>query len=305
MRYLCVAAAVALFTVGVTTAGRPADFCVKHPANPNCVTTSTTTTSTSELFFDGGFDTGDLSQWPSISDANGASVQTQTTFNSPYAMRCDVDDVPDTSVWGDACMVERNYGDPWEQEGSDTWYRMQVYFSSNVIPQDSSGLHDFAEYHDAPCCPTSAASPMLAMEGWDVPVGGPPGFLLKWTGGSTASPTVEWERDVYGSGRDDFPSYQADHWYDMVWHVKWSQSAAVGFVEWWIEGRQVTPPPSGKDASGNSWPAHFPTLFRNPNDGTSNPVRFQVGVYRRTTPNIETVFVDGAKVGATRAAVGG
>jgi hypothetical protein len=140
------------------------------------------------------------------------------------------------------------------------------------------------------------------MEGWEVPFGGRPSFLFRWVGGDPADPTWVWARDSGYNGSDDFPSLQYDHWYEWVWHVKWSQYASVGYVEWWIDGRKVVPTPSGKDAYGKPFPSRYPTLWRL-SDGSSSGVRFQVGVYRKTKTYPETIYIDGVKVGPTRESV--
>lgn len=314
-------------------------WCVKHPRHPRCVIQSSTTTvvttttptttvittpsttstvptttvvtttvpTTTEVpptgaYFVGNFDTGNLSQWPDLSNANGAKVVTSPIFGTAgYSLKCTTTNAPDSSVGGDACYVQRGTNDPWQQEGTEAWYRFKLLLPSgndarypgSWSPQGGSGWNMFAEWHEPG---GYGYSPYFGA--W----AGGTCLMMRWVPGNNGN--WLYAKDVDGAG-NPIP-IQKDHWYDMLIHVVWSSSNSRGRVEWWLDGRQAYPTANGKDAYGNPLPATFQTMHPSKTDPSRGASPFwQVGHYRGTATWTDTTYMDGVVVGPTRLSVGG
>ena len=63
-------------------------------------------------------------------------------------------------------------------------------------------------------------------------------------------------------------------WYDIMFHVKWSSSASVGFVEVWVNGNKVVSL------------THTPTLY------TGQTVYLKQGYYRQAQSNVAVIYYD-------------
>ncbi len=237
-------------------------------------------------YFVGGFETGNLSQWPYLGDANGVSVVRAPTFGSgsAYAAKAVTGDDPDSSNSGDASYVEMNsFEHPWQNDGV-AWHRIEVLFPSGTNPSypgtftpspRSVGWNMFMEWHEQGACPASSYAGV-----WNNG-NGTARLLLRLAGGDPADPTLKWIEDA------DLLIY--DHWYEVLVKMDWSSDPNVGHVEWWVDGKQ-------------KFSAHFPTLYKEAN-GCLPGVLFETGHYRKTATWTDTLYWDGVRVGPTRNSV--
>lgn len=127
----------------------------------------------------------------------------------------------------------------------ETWYRQFIMIPSpNVFCNGNSNW--LIEWHVDPNTQSLGGnSPGLMMYGgFPLTSGGtssPPGFVLRWSSGTPATPTYTYWPSADGSGAEAQVAplaYTANQWIDMKWRVIWSTSATVGRVEWWVNGVQ-------------------------------------------------------------------
>jgi hypothetical protein len=257
-------------------------------------TTTTTTAPSAATYFVGDFDTCNLSQWPDLWDASNGRVTalTSPTFGSTCSAKVVTSSAPDSSVAGDASMVNQLYGNTWEQNRADTWYRAQFLLPSGTDPRypgvfrvnqspGQAGWNMFIEWHNPPCssCPGTYTSSEFGLAQYH-----PEGKLgMRVSGGDATNPSTV--------VLVDSAPLLWDHWYDVLVHFVYSPDPNVGLYELWVDGRLVF---SGRAA----------TIYRSP-DGVIRSNRLQVGHYRGTTDWTDTVYVDGVRVGSSRSSLGG
>jgi hypothetical protein len=205
------------------------------------------------------------------------------------------------------------YGNSWEQEGAETWYRMTVLFPNGsdidypgfitISPGDgvSSPWHVFQEWHknddaSAPG-PTSTKMEMAGSA-----------MLFKPMGCTLGSCSTTWwymtnqvQSEANGVGGGTGPiggtpiPMQFNHWYETLVRFKWSPNPAVGEVEWWVDGvlRGL---------------AHRATMSER-SDSVTPGMSYQAGMYRDNavggTHGNETIYIGMMASGPTRASVGG
>lgn len=239
-------------------------------------------------FFRGDFETGDLSQWPELFDAQlqrdppGVQVVRAPRFHRRYAAKVVTLNSPDSSRDGDGSFVEQpGYDVPWTKEGS-VWHRLQVLLPSGKVRRYpgrfriNPGWDMFMEWHNPPCSTCQGSYPSSY-----VGVLRTPHLVLQVAGGQAGNATVKLIRDPR--------RIRYDHWYDIFIRFAYSDSPGDGWYEWWVDGKLV--------ASG-----HTPTLYRLP-DGLIHGNRFSVGHYRRTVEYRDTIYIDGVLVGPTRSSL--
>jgi hypothetical protein len=115
-----------------------------------------------------------------------------------------------------------------------------------------------------------------------------PRIVLRLAGGNQDDP-------IYDSKTCTLPpnSIIKNHWYDFVTHIIWNTDPNKGFVEWWVDGKQICS-------------LNFPTLFKN-RDGTSSYNFFGVYNYRSTPDSsslgYSTYYYDDIAAGPTRKSI--
>jgi hypothetical protein len=232
------------------------------------------------VVWNGDFETGDLSRWPFVE--GDVQVVRTPTFKSRFAGRVTTTNAPDSSVGGDASFLQTGSFDlPWEMNGSDSWYRMQVYLPRGQFTPagSSSGWDMFMEWHNDPGCASSPCkeySPYfgIAQDGRHL--------VLRWVGGDSTKPTFT---TVVARGL-----LRYNHWYDVVVHAVLSPEPKAGYVVWWVDGVRL-------------FRRHLATLFRRP-DGSVSSTQLKVGHYRSTEPTVDVNYIDGVKVGRTARSIG-
>lgn len=232
------------------------------------------------IVWNGDFETGDLSHWPFVE--GDVKVVSSPTFRSRFAAKVTTTNAPDSSVAGDASFLQTgSFTLPWEMNGSNSWYRLQVYLPrGQFTPAGSSAGWDmFMEWHNSPGCNTAACkeySPYfgVAKDGKHL--------MLRWVGGDSTNPTFT---TIVGQGL-----LRYDHWYDVVVHAVLSPDPRAGYVAWWVDGRL-------------KFRRRLATLFRRP-DGSISSTMFKVGHYRSTEPSTDVNYIDGVKIGISARSIG-
>jgi hypothetical protein len=265
----------------------------------------------SSLYFNGDFETGNLSQFVDFHDAHltgsppGVQIHAPG-FSSFYCARLNILDRPDSSVYGDLAMLwdgdgNNSYQLPYLQEGQTTWFRLQILFPDGTDPQypgnvwpaaGSFGI--FYTWHTNPYVVPTAYSTYIGLHG---------GNGIK---GASGDPISILFRPVGGAGEGTFtylyhtngaPQAQENrvpvvwnHWYDIVARITFGKTAVTGSVEWYVDGVAQTG-------------ANCPTIAI-AGDGSVPGVGHEAGYYRGPTkPGTEVVYIDGMRAGPSRASV--
>jgi hypothetical protein len=155
-------------------------------------------------------------------------------------------------------------------------------FTHSVV---SSGWDTIMEWHDDGYhgCGYSTT---VSVWGSDPPV------LMFRPAGGAADPnqTFYWihEKDANGN---DIP-LKFNHWYDIEVHLVFNEDPNLGYAEWYVDGNL-------------RFQKHISTLSMCA-DGQVHPASFQAGLYRGPSrTDTDTIYIDGVKVGSSRAAVSG
>jgi hypothetical protein len=217
--------------------------------------------------FDGGFETGDFSQW----HVQRAAPDRIRLVRSPvaagsWAARFEVrkGDVvaPGDSTGNRAEVYARGSQDRWpDPEGSERYYGWSTF-----IPADY------------PLDPL-----------WQI--------IVQWKGKGSGSPplAIGFQRDLLnvtamrpdGSGTTKVwrGRYKPGQWDRLVMHVRWSPNPAIGFIELWRDGELVLP--------------RMPVAtMRKEADGTGVPNYFKMGLYRSAgIESTQALYQDDARIG--------
>ena len=190
-------------------------------------------------------------------------------------------------------------------EGAERWYRSYVRFPATFQPAPNTDWNWVKEWHNwpnGPCCanlavtvdtdPARGAGERLTMR---VMGGGNATNPIEKTGSPSGNPAAHTDWYVGDA------SLEREHWYDLLTHVKWSSDPSRGLVEWWVDGVLKV----SRQTSTLFWYADNNQNFAGATPG-SGQAYYMEGYYRPgsgTAP--ATVYHDGARIGSTRASVGG
>ncbi|MFM8332472.1 MAG: polysaccharide lyase [Candidatus Methylumidiphilus sp.] len=189
-------------------------------------------------------------------------------------------------------------------EGSEQWYAWSIYFPQNFNP-DPKGWNNLVQWHHTP-------------NGKDDPCEkvGPANIGFNVTYYAKNNESI-WERGYmsFGSHGSADPEcapanmttsgmlplmnpktthLRPNHWYDFVFHVKWSGDPAQGFFEVWLDGNKVIPL------------THASTLY------AGHSANMGIGLYRglstvdSSNPShdfVSTLYIDAIKRGNSYEAV--
>lgn len=257
-------------------------------------------------YFNGNFDTCNLSQWSDFHDAHLPSGV--VTVSSPRyggtgcSARITVTDNPDSSQGGDATVLwagngSNSYDLAWLQNGQSTWFRTQFILPSATfkVSPVGGGWDIIMEWHSNVNIVPSAYSTIVQI----APGGGVPSdpacIQFRPVGGLSQAD----QKFTYLYQTNGAPQTQAnripvlfDHWYDIVVHLTFAKSAAAGgAAEWWINN-------VAQDSVSCA------TLVA-ANNGSVPGVGFEVGLYRGPSqPQTDVIYVDGTIAGPTAASIG-
>jgi Polysaccharide lyase len=287
------AAVLVTLALGLASAARPA-------ASPDAAT----------LHFRGDFESGDFSQWPGLYDLGPKYRPEQSlsrVVDHPAGgkmARIVVSEslAPGNSRSGRMSMLNHDINQPWEREGAETWYRVRLLLPSgrhshypgrfHAVQPVKGGWNTFLSWHEYR---VGSQSPAFGVSTWCRCL------QMKWVGGRGTVYYID-DKNPRTGGRVPL---RFDHWYDILFHVKWSGSPRVGYAEIWADGRKWFGPRM------HGLPARWATLWRHAN-GRPAYTYATVGHYRRNLRQLgmrnygdDTVYVDDFLVGPTRASVGG
>lgn len=259
------------------------------------------------LFFNGDFQTGDLSQWTDFHDAHLASdppgVKVVSRPGGGYMAKVIVPAGTSTSNSGDATFLWHggNYDLPWLQKGSKVWWRQRTVFPDGTNPgypgkftpsqPVSAGWDTYGELHTAKDAGYSTCRMVWGSS--------PPCLMFRPCGGLVGSEQYQWVHEKTGGAADrnsaDKP-LQWNHLYDELIYLELHDDPAVGYAEWWVDGLK-------------QWGGHTPTLTRRA-DGSVPGLGLEAGLYRGQGPNApvrtdtDTIHICDVRVGPTRSSLG-
>jgi hypothetical protein len=169
--------------------------------------------------------------------------------------------------------------------GSGSWVRSEVYIGQAT----SDGVEGHENWYAWSMLTPPAGQPINVYQATDFhPTGsGGPGQT-----GFTISSKAGLLIHVFGEpkpGTTDthqyegkLASYQADHWYDIVFHVLWSKHRSRGFFEVFVDGKRVVPL------------THAATLF-----AVDDGVYMKQGIYTGPESYSMTLVYDGTRRGSS------
>src|SRR5205823_4936713 len=144
-------------------------------------------------------------------------------------------------------------------EGSDAWYRMEIYLASDFTPDGKSGWNELFEFHQYPnnsgvCCSevglgiiSDTQDGGSAIKYNTAPYGR---ISLHILGGGNRTTPVADDTNMndpsvaatYPGGHVTWmkgPNIRRNHWYDVLLHIKWGYESSgpnEGSVTWWLDG---------------------------------------------------------------------
>jgi Polysaccharide lyase len=262
----------------------------------------------SSLFFNGDFNTGDLSQWNDFHDAHlsrtppGIQVVSSPSV-SGAAAKVNVIQAPDTSQWGDATYLWEGSGSnayslPYLQNGRTTWFRFQVAFPDGTNPAfpgkftpASGAISLIEEWHTNPGIVPNAYSSFIGLDHSGGP-GGRPSLIFQTRGGAGEGEMHRYyQTDGAQQTAANRQALKYNHWYDIVTRITFGPTAQTGSIEWYVDGVAQTP-------------ANVPTIAVAAN-GSVPGLGHQIGHYRGPShPGLDVIYIDGLMVGPTRSSLG-
>ena len=248
----------------------------------------------------GDFSTGDLSQWTVLStDAlpGRITVGAAPGVAGAYAGRFEIgadDPSPDPTDPGQQrTEVRATQAQSRGYPGTEVWYGWSVYFPDpgfTTPTENPNQEHPQTFFTQWKRTGGHCGSPNTFFE-----VSSPthPGFFLGVQGGINETDQGSSENcpgTVYHSYR--LSNFTPGRWYDFVFHVKWSSDPAVGFVQVWIDGKNVLPK------------TYDATLYRDWDASSDYGVYLRQGELRIASPgNSSVLYIAGTRVGNNYTAV--
>jgi len=223
------------------------------------------------ILWRGDFETGDFSQWgsPQQKVVGRASIVQSPVRQGRYAARCEVrsgDNNVAGSGSGERCEWMSGQATQ-ADEGVEEWWAWSTYFDPSFSPS-SSGWNYWTQFHN------SGASGQANI-GFFTQQAGNLGLRV-CSGADPANPTMRYH---------SLGTRQNGRWYDIVFHIKWSRSDSVGYVEVWVNGQQLVP----RSMGANLYPNQRAYLKQ--------------GYYRAATNNTAIIYHDGMRRGTSYEAV--
>lgn len=258
------------------------------------------------LLFDGSFRPGTLRPWERVAVA-GSRESAPRSGNLPQDIA--IVQAPGLPrVWAARFSVEPNHIDSQGRHGGlertelvasqqqtgaypgqSAWYAWETYFpgSFRSTPKLAAYIAQakrvgglcgspniaFVVNSDAPRSGTALHTIRVLTSG-----GAIPGNDAQ-SGSTTACPGAVRQAIV-------LTRFKRRHWFHFLVHIGWGTDPVAGFVQVWIDGREVTPV------------IHTPTLYTN-----SEGAYWKQGLYERASPWPASVIQTGVRIGTTMAAV--
>lgn len=224
--------------------------------------------ATNTVLWRGGFEVppGAWGDWKVQAKPGGAEIETATRREGQYAAEFTVapHDIP-IGTSGERAQVYLPQSVTRGFNGEDVWYSWSTLIAHGSVLDPSDWNDLTAWHHTGPTCP---APVHFAINGKTRIL-----RLDTWGGPLNARTCSNPHRRTWKLGTLRF-----GHWYDFVFHVKWSPSPAVGLVEVWVNGKRVVPP------------THAATLY------TGQGVYLKQGLDRGSAKGTAIVFNDGTRI---------
>ena len=234
-------------------------------------------------YFVGNFNTCDFSHWHTQGPANAFRIVPAPTKEGRCAAALTI------GPWASGGLGSPQADGaalwlppaPYGKAGSTVWEHFSVRFASGfqAVPGE---WNLFAQWHnDGGWTKFGQTTAELSNVDWMVSnQNGISRIRMRIMGGSSSAPTTI---------RVDGPRLRTDHWYDFRARTVWSPDPSRGRVQWWLDGKRL-------------YSRHVATLYTRP-DGSVSSVYFILDHYRRHAETTTTIFLDGARLGRTRASV--
>ncbi|MFL5364522.1 MAG: polysaccharide lyase [Myxococcales bacterium] len=186
----------------------------------------------------------------------------------------------------------------WEDEGSDRWYRWQMMWPENYV-----GSYPKWDELGTP----SSRSPAGWVVEWhhDANGGVETGSAPLYFGANDTNIKMCLVDQATSACREnlDLAPLQRGHWHDVVMHAKWSSDPSVGFLEIWVDGKNVLP----KHMTANKYPGMrnymLAGLYRNGHIGDPDLLNPDGSHVYGTDGTPGVVYLDGFIVGRTKESV--
>jgi hypothetical protein len=222
-----------------------------------------------EILWQGGFETGDFSEWDAMQVLPGrATIVADPVRSGGYAARFELraGDNPLPCACGERTeLVERSN----ELPGTVSSWAWSVYFPAEFAVRPG-GRVVFTQWHDYDAGYPPHPAPVVVRV---LNVGGQDRFSLGVRGGPIARPVArDWTLKTIERGR----------WHDLAVRIRWAPDGR-GYIELMIDGSWVVPR------------TYTPTLFA---ENASKGVYFKQGLYRATPTSETTVaYLDATRRG--------
>jgi hypothetical protein len=211
------------------------------------------------------YETGNFRQWTGLQavryDAKVvASPVRQGHYAARFVVRPGDDPLHSSGERAEAFYVTN------EREGVQSWWRWSTYFPTGFHP-NSGGWNVFTQWQST----SNSCPPPIAFE--IANYSRPPKIRLHLNGGTLNLSTCRASQTRYWT----FATLRRNRWYNFVFHVKWSPSSSIGFVQLWVNGRRRIPK------------THTATLYR------GQGVYVKQGFYRGDSQRTTTIYHDGLR----------
>jgi hypothetical protein len=178
--------------------------------------------------------------------------------------------------------------DGYANRGAVTWYHLRVMFPSSAFVPTTGEWNMVIVHHNDPGYTKFSCSQEVGNVAFDVTtdypvvsgaVGQNAHLKLRLMGGNSCAPQRTWY---------DLGPLQYDHWYDLVYQVKWDPTTS-GFFNLWLDGSQKS------SYSG-------PTLYTRP-DASVSYTWLDLVNYRLHANWNSTIYFGATKIGPTSGSV--
>lgn len=256
---------------------------------------------TSVIYFDGDFDTGDLSQWTDLHDANmsqtppGVSVLPRPGGSGYIAKTNTTSNYPTTGN-GDATMLwlGGGYSNSFLQNGQTIWLRFDFLVPTGANPNYpgafllSSGWNTISSFHTDPGnAPGAYSTAFMIHSHYGTPV-----FLFRPVGGPGAGTfTYLYQTNGAPQTEGNRIALVYDQWYSMIARITFGPDASTGSVEWTLNGISQTS-------------ANCPTIAVNQYGGIPG-LGYEIGLYRNPSAStVSNIYWDNVYIGSSASSVG-
>jgi hypothetical protein len=217
----------------------------------------------------GDYESGSFSQWNyGVQEKVSGRAQVVTSplrqggYAGSYTVQPGDNDVAGSGTW-ERCEALIDQATSDGVEGHEDWYAWSMLTPPAGQPLD---VYQATQFHPTGSGGSGQTGFSIDTSGLSLHVFGEPG--------SGSNGTKWFDQRI--------ASYQAGHWYDIVFHVLWSKDPSRGFFEAFVDGKQVVPL------------THAATLF-----AVDDGVYMKQGIYTAPQSYPMTLVYDGTRRGSS------